>query len=239
MLPPTISSIASIIFLCGVALVSCSGSTASISPSSTHGHPLRLQHRATAENRAQCINWEIPADSLVTGYFMVENAAQTYLGATAYIVTHGSNQPFTQNNLSGEAHFSFRSTNKVSTYQACVTMSPKPGSGGQQAFSKAKDLPIFVTIQLDWTVDLFDDSVAKKLKLDPLEEQFYALKEATKLYAQGLDTFVAQETKLRDTNESILNRVRYVAVIAIAVLIGLGFFQITYLKRFFKSKKLI
>lgn len=48
-----------------------------------------------------------------------------------------------------------------------------------------------------------------------------------------------RETRLRDTNESTLNRVKWFSSMTACVLVVLGLWQIAYLRSYFKSKALI
>lgn len=48
-----------------------------------------------------------------------------------------------------------------------------------------------------------------------------------------------REEEMRDTNESTANRVLYSSMIGMLCLMGLVVWQILYLRKFFKSKKLI
>ncbi|RLN36580.1 hypothetical protein BBJ28_00021817, partial [Nothophytophthora sp. Chile5] len=48
-----------------------------------------------------------------------------------------------------------------------------------------------------------------------------------------------REAAMRDTNESTNSRVLWFSFFSIVVLLGMGVWQVLYLKKFFKSKKLI
>ena len=54
-----------------------------------------------------------------------------------------------------------------------------------------------------------------------------------------LDYLEAREAKMRNTNESTNDRVKWFSIVSILTLIGLAGWQILYLRSFFKSKKLI
>ena len=54
-----------------------------------------------------------------------------------------------------------------------------------------------------------------------------------------MDYLRQREQRLRDTNESTNNRVKYFGIITTLVLIGLWGWQIMYLRAYFRSKHLI
>lgn len=87
-------------------------------------------------------------------------------------------------------------------------------------------------------------------KLKPIESEFYQLEDVIRRIADELGTSVKNEEIVRDTNgkeggfgecclESTLVRVIWFSVFSLVGLVGLGVWQLFYLKRFFKNKKLI
>jgi p24 family protein delta-1 len=105
------------------------------------------------------------------------------------------------------------------------------------------------------SLDLFDESMAHSLKVKPLEKDIINIEPVLKRIVQQMDELYNTERLMRDTNgtircsasnfhcvfplESTNERVRYLSVISILTLVALGLFQLYYLKRYFKSKKLI
>ncbi len=49
----------------------------------------------------------------------------------------------------------------------------------------------------------------------------------------------AREEEMRSTNESTHSRILYLSAFSMLVLVALAFWQVLYLRRYFKSKKLI
>lgn len=195
---------------------------------------LNYRVEATTEhygNRGVCISYKVPANSLVTGFFNVQNPHQSV--RTSVLIYDGGNQPFSQQDLNGEARFSFRSRSEQAQFEACVRALPK------SAASLPPGTFVDVSLLFKWTFDLFDEKTAKQMMIEPIEGEFYQLEETIRRLSKELNDFVLNEELLRDINESTLNRLRSFALIAIIVLVGLGLYQIFYLKRFFKTKKLI
>lgn len=196
--------------------------------------PLSFKVEASTEHygsRGICIGYRVPGNSLVTGYFDIRNPHPNVRASV--LIYEGGNQPFSQQELNGEARFSFRSRGEPANYEACVRALPR----------NVANLPpgtmIDVNLLFKWTFDLFDDATAKQFMLEPIEGEFYQLEESIRRLADEMNTFVDHEEKLRDTNESTLDRVRLFAVFTIMILILLGMYQIFYLKKFFKAKKII
>lgn len=87
--------------------------------------------------------------------------------------------------------------------------------------------------------DLFDPKMAAAFAVKPIETEFFQLEESIRRMADELEEFVRNEEILRNFNESILEQLTWFSLFAIAFLVGLGCWQLYYLKRFFKAKKLI
>lgn len=76
-------------------------------------------------------------------------------------------------------------------------------------------------------------------KLKPVEVELRKIEELTEEIVSELDYLKAREERLRDTNESTNRRVRNFSVLIIFSLVGLGVWQITYLRNYFKAKHII
>lgn len=196
--------------------------------------PLSFKVEASSEHygsRGVCIGYRVPANSLVTGYFDVRNP---HPGVRANaLIFEGGNQPFSQQELNGEARFSFRSHSEPANYEACVRALPKNAAGVPPGTM------VEVRLSLKWKFDLFDEKTAKQMMLEPIEAEFYQLEESIHRLSDEMNAFVENEEKLRDTNESTLDRIRLFAVFTVMILILSGMYQVVYLKKFFKTKKII
>lgn len=199
------------------------------------GRPLNYKVEATSEHygsRGVCIGYKVPANSLVTGYFRIVNPHPTVRTSVLVFEKDGS-QPFSQQDLNGEARFSFRSRGNDAQYEACIRALPKT----------AAPLPpgtvVDATLSLVWNFDLFDEDTAKAVVLEPIEKEFYQLEESIGRLARELSMFQLNEAEMRDTNENTLDRLHIFTLLSVLVLVGLGVYQLVYLKRFFRTKKLI
>jgi p24 family protein delta-1 len=76
-------------------------------------------------------------------------------------------------------------------------------------------------------------------KLKPMEVELRRLEEMTAEVVTEMDYLRQREQKLRDTNESTNNRVKWFGIATTWLLIGLWAWQIFYLRAYFRSKHLI
>lgn len=78
--------------------------------------------------------------------------------------------------------------------------------------------------------------VKKKEKLTEMEVELLRLENLVKDLTNELDYLHKAEFKMRDTNEDANDRVKWFSLFSMAVLIGVGMWQIWYLRRFFQNK---
>lgn len=83
------------------------------------------------------------------------------------------------------------------------------------------------------------NKISASEKLKPIELDLRRIEELADEIVDELAYIKNREAKLRDTNESTNARVTNFSFLIIAVLFGIGAWQITYLKSFFKTKHII
>ncbi|CAB1339774.1 unnamed protein product [Coregonus sp. 'balchen'] len=84
-----------------------------------------------------------------------------------------------------------------------------------------------------------DQLIAKVEKLKPLEVELRRLEDLSESIVNDFAYMKKREEEMRDTNESTNTRVLYFSIFSMCCLIGLATWQVFYLRRFFKAKKLI
>lgn len=82
-------------------------------------------------------------------------------------------------------------------------------------------------------------NIAAVSQLKPLELELTKLEDLSSSIVQDFEYMKLREQEMRDTNESTNNRVFYLSIFSMFCLASLALWQILYLKKFFKSKKLI
>lgn len=129
--------------------------------------------------------------------------------------------------------FSFKTQNNPSDYFFCFVNVLAPG------YSSNPGLKREITLQVESGPDLFDEGRALDTKIKPLERELIRLESVMSSIVNELENLIKTEHSLRDVNESTSDRVKWFSILIILSLVGLGVWQLFYLKRFFKSKKLI
>ena len=76
-------------------------------------------------------------------------------------------------------------------------------------------------------------------QLKPLEAQLRRLEDLSNEIVQDFAYMRKREEEMRDTNESTNTRVLYFSVFSMLCLLSLAVWQLFYLRRYFKAKKLI
>ncbi|EAW10745.1 emp24/gp25L/p24 family protein [Aspergillus clavatus NRRL 1] len=101
---------------------------------------------------------------------------------------------------------------------------------------------LFESIELDVEIgaDARDwSSIQAQEKLKPVETDLRRIEEMVAEIVNEMEYLRAREQKLRDTNESTNERVKWFAFGTMGMLIGLGVWQVIYLRAYFRSKHLI
>ncbi|KAK6337480.1 vesicle coat component [Orbilia blumenaviensis] len=105
--------------------------------------------------------------------------------------------------------------------------------GGSQLFRS-------VELDVDIGADARDWSAIQAAeKLKPVEIELRRIEELVSEVVSEMEYLRTREQKLRDTNESTNERVKWFAFATISTLLGLGAWQVIYLRSYFRSKHLI
>ena len=108
--------------------------------------------------------------------------------------------------------------------------------------SSYSSTPLSKAIELD--IDIGADAkdwsaIQAGEKLRPVEAELKRLSEVAKEVVMEMDFLRIREMKLRDTNESTNERVKWFAIGTMGMLVALGVWQVVYLRAYFRSKHLI
>lgn len=97
-----------------------------------------------------------------------------------------------------------------------------------------------VELDVDIGADARDwNAIQAAEKLKPVEIELRRIEEVVSEIVNQMEYLRRREQKLRDTNESTNERVKYFAVAVMLTLVGLGAWQVFYLRAYFRSKHLI
>jgi len=81
--------------------------------------------------------------------------------------------------------------------------------------------------------------ILKKEHLTPIENHFEQSIVSAKSIINEMMMLEKRESRMRHTSDSVLKRIRYFSYVSIAILLGVTWLQITYLKGYFKKKKVL
>jgi len=97
-----------------------------------------------------------------------------------------------------------------------------------------------VELDIDIGADAKDwSAIQAGEKLKPVESELRRIEEVVGEIVSEMDYLRGREVKLRDTNESTNERVKWFAIGTMAILVALGTWQVVYLRAYFRSKHLI
>jgi len=100
--------------------------------------------------------------------------------------------------------------------------------------------PRHVELDIDIGADAKDwSAIQASEKLKPVEMELRRIEETVAEIVTEMDYLRTREQKLRDTNESTNERVKWFALGTMGLLVGLGAWQVVYLRAYFRSKHLI
>lgn len=93
-----------------------------------------------------------------------------------------------------------------------------------------------VELDVDIGADARDwSAIQASEKLKPVEIELRRIEEVVTEVVGQMDYLRSREQKLRDTNESTNERVKWFAFSIMATLVGLGAWQVVYLRAYFRS----
>lgn len=100
--------------------------------------------------------------------------------------------------------------------------------------------PRHVELDIDIGADAKDwSAIQASEKLKPVEMELRRIEEVVGEIVSEMDYLRVREQKLRDTNESTNERVKWFALGTMGMLVSLGAWQVVYLRAYFRSKHLI
>lgn len=114
------------------------------------------------------------------------------------------------------------------------------GGSYSVCFFNSNDKAARVVLDFKHGVEAKDYSeVAKREHLMPVEKELRKMEDTVDEIHREMLYMREREAAMRNTNESTNSRVLWFSFFSIVVLLGMGVWQVLYLKKFFKSKKLI
>uniref|UniRef100_A0A6Q2ZQT6 GOLD domain-containing protein n=2 Tax=Esox lucius TaxID=8010 RepID=A0A6Q2ZQT6_ESOLU len=179
-------------------------------------------------NSRKCLREEIHKDVLVTGEYEISEDSNT---KTNLKITDSSGHTLYSKEDATKGKFAF-TTEDYDMFEVCFESKSPMGTG------KVGDH--LVNLDMKHGVEAKNyEEIAKVEKLKPLEVELRRLEDLSESIVNDFAYMKKREEEMRDTNESTNTRVLYFSIFSMCCLIGLATWQVFYLRRFFKAKKLI
>ncbi|KAL1110258.1 hypothetical protein AAG570_008335 [Ranatra chinensis] len=180
-----------------------------------------------APNTQKCLREELKQNVLIVGEFEVSVAPNQKVD---YVVTDSKNNILAQNNDITKGKFTFVTENQ-DIFEICFVSKVDPHHRG---------VSHEVSLNTKRGVEAKAyEGIGEAAKLKPMEVELKKLEDLSDAVVQDFVQMKDREKLMRDTNESTNNRVLYLSIFSMCCLLGLACWQVLYLRRFFKSKKLI
>ncbi|XP_076464680.1 transmembrane emp24 domain-containing protein 10-like [Babylonia areolata] len=178
------------------------------------------------QNEKKCLREEIHKDVLVTGEYEAQDNGQR----VDLTVTDSKGHILYTKESAVKGKFAF-TTEEYDMFEVCF-------EGKAMSGIQAPHREVYLSVKHGVEAKSYDE-LAKAEKLKPLEVELRRLEDLSKSIVDDFAYMRAREEEMRDTNESTHSRVMYFSIFSMACLLGLATWQVLYLRRYFKAKKLI
>ncbi|KAI9826667.1 MAG: vesicle coat component [Sarea resinae] len=180
----------------------------------------------------RCVRNFVAADTLVVVTATVSGQRGDGQMVNMHIKDAMGNEYGKPRDVSGERRMAFTSV-ADSAFDVCfenVLTSKHP------VMNPTRNIELDVDIGAD-AKDWSAVQAAEKLK--PVETELRRIEEMVSEIVSEMEYLRSREQRLRDTNESTNERVKWFAFGTMGMLVGLGAWQVVYLRAYFRSKHLI
>ncbi|OLL23993.1 Endoplasmic reticulum vesicle protein 25 [Neolecta irregularis DAH-3] len=185
---------------------------------------------SSASSYQKCISNFVSADTLVVVTAIVTGSKGDGQRVNIEIKDMQGNQYGKPRDAIGEVRMAF-TTHDASSMDVCFENIAIDGLPG-----KSRDIELDVEIgadAMDWA------AIQKAEKLKPVEVELRRREDTAQEIVDTLAYMRSRELKLRNTNESTNQRVKFFGFVSMSVLIAVGIWQVIYLRTYFKRKHLI
>lgn len=180
-----------------------------------------------APNTQKCLKEELHANVLVAGEYEVTEVAGQRVD---YIIRDSKDHILSQRDSITKGKFTFV-TETYDTFEVCFISKVPPERRGV-----TQDVMLDIKIGIEAKNY---EGIGEAAKLKPMELELKRLEDLSEAIVQDFTLMRKREEEMRDTNESTNNRVLFFSLFSMACLLGLATWQVLYLRRYFKAKKLI
>lgn len=178
-------------------------------------------------NAKKCLKDEMKKGEVVSGEFDLSDVPGQ---KTDLIIVDTKGHVLLNREDINKGKFAFNS-DEYDVYELCFVSKLPTGQRG---------MPQEVTLSIKKGTEAKNyDQLAEVGKLKPLEVELDRLEDLSQAIVADFAHMRKREEAMRDTNESTNSRVLYLSIFSMCCLLSLATWQVLYLRRFFKAKKLI
>lgn len=192
---------------------------------------LRFTLEAGPQNyQPKCIRDFVAKNQLVVVHIKLNGKIGDGQELSFYIMDPNGNQYRSKKNFDGLQRVAFN-LDEATSFDVCFENVLK-----RQGAQLLREIELDVEsgyAARDWNL------VQAAEKLKPSELELRRVEELTGEIVMELEYLRAREERMRDTNESTNRRVQNFSMVVIFSLVGLGVWQVWYLRNYFKSKHVI
>ncbi|XP_018408365.1 PREDICTED: transmembrane emp24 domain-containing protein 10-like [Nanorana parkeri] len=179
-------------------------------------------------DKKKCLKEEIHKDVLVTGEYDV--AEQPGIVTHLKVIDSIGHILYSREDAK-KGKFAF-TTEDYEVYEVCFESVSSSGS--------VRSPEQLIVLDIKHGVEAKNyENLAKAEKLKPLEVSLRRLEDLSQSIIKDFSYMKKREEEMSDTNESTSQRVLYFSMFSMFCLVALATWQVFYLRKFFKSKKLI
>ncbi|KAF9168084.1 vesicle coat component [Actinomortierella ambigua] len=192
-----------------------------------------LPGQASSEVLPFCISHFVEAETKVLAKIKAKVGANQKISVEITDDTDHQNQLYKKESL-GEDQKTMFTTHIAGDIVACFSNSLKDGVQPDQRLTS------FIDLDFDIGSEAQDYAkLAETERLKPLEIELRKIEGIVGEVMNTMEHLRNREERMRNTNESTNERVKVFSTLVLVVLVASGLWQIFYLKRFFKKKRLI
>lgn len=180
-------------------------------------------------NSRRCLKEEMRKNLLAVGDYEVSSLAGTIIDFQ--ITDSKGHTALLRTGVDGKGKFAVTS-DEDDIYDFCFTYSSSPRTSHQL-------LPREVNLDVRLGVEAKQYDPATNDKLQQLEADMTKLEDLSNSIIEDFAHLKRRESEMQDTNASTSNMIFWQTVTSMLVVLGLAGWQILYLRRYFRSKKLI
>ncbi|XP_022902982.2 transmembrane emp24 domain-containing protein bai [Onthophagus taurus] len=179
-------------------------------------------------NTNKCLKEELHQNVPVTGEFTIQDAPGQKVD---YVVRDSKGHILAQKeDVVTKGKFSFV-TETYDTFEICFISRVSPQHRGM-----SQEISLITKHGVEAKQY---EGIQEAAKLKPIEVELRRLEDLSNDIVHDFSIMRKREEEMRDTNESTNRRVLYFSVFSMFCLLGLTTWQVLYLRRYFKAKKLI